>query len=584
MLEKENMTWNKGELLSPTAKMFHEPSINCYVIAAVGFKTRVNPQVIREGLGQTLLKHPRFISKLVKEGRKRKWIPTTVDLDKHVIVPEIDSNSNVEQADRFVEDYISHFIKTPLDMSKPLWELHILNIKTSDAEAVAIFRIHHSLGDGASLISLLLAATRKTSDPLALPTVPTQNKHSSRHRSTPFSWLFAIWWGLLLICHTLLDVLLFILTIFFIRDTPTPLKGPPGVGSNNKRFVHRTVSMDDIKLIKNEMKTTINDVMLGVTQAALTRYLNRAYADVNSNINGAKERSSVHKKIRLRASLMVNIRPGGGIQDLADMMAEKSKVKWGNWIGYIILPFSIALCEDPLEYVRQAKNTIDRKKHSLEAILSNVCAKAILNLLGVKAAATLTQTVLSNTTLTFSNVPGPVEEISFFGQPVAYIAPTVYGHPHALTIHFQSHAKKMTISVAVDPLVIPDPYLLCDDLEHSLNLIRDAVQRKKSNRLTTYTYCEKLGHTETIYYRKNGFPNQEIKNLRGTNNRKLYTHCGRTRHAIEVCYRKHGYPSGHKFFNNKQSQVKNVSTQEDNDVGKDQNCNEVADVRLTPQQ
>ncbi|CAJ1972223.1 unnamed protein product [Sphenostylis stenocarpa] len=480
-----NMALREDEQLSPAAMLLHEPSVNYCVITIMGCKTSINPRIIRQGLCQTMLNHPRFNTKMVKEGKKAKWIPTTVDLDKHVIVPEIDSNSNVEQADRFVEDYISHFIKTPLDMSKPLWELHILNIKTSDAEAVAIFRIHHSLGDGASLISLLLAATRKTSDPLALPTVPTHNKHSSRHRSTPFSWLFAIWWGLLLICHTLLDVLLFILTIFFIRDTPTPLKAPPGVESNNKRFVHRTVSMDDIKLVKNEMKTvssllycysqTINDVLLGITQAALTRYLYRAY-DVDANSNGAKLGSGFLSKIRLRASVIVNLRPVGGIQELADMMAEKSKVKWGNLIGYIILPFSIALYEDPLEYVRQAKNTIDRKKHSLEAILSHAFAKVVLKLFGVKVVAALTRKVLFNTTLAFSNVPGPVEEISFYGHPVAYIAPSVYGNPHALTIHFQSYANKMTISLAVDPLVIPDPYLLCDDLEHSLNLICDAVQ------------------------------------------------------------------------------------------------------------
>lgn len=66
------------------------------------------------------------------------------------------------------------------------------------------------------------------------------------------------------------------------------------------------------------------------------------------------------------------------------MMAETSKVKWGNCMGYIILPFSIALHEDPLEYVHQAKATIDRKKHSLEAVCSYACAKLVLNLLGVK--------------------------------------------------------------------------------------------------------------------------------------------------------------------------------------------------------
>ncbi|ESW12982.1 hypothetical protein PHAVU_008G157700 [Phaseolus vulgaris] len=242
-----------GEELSPAGKMLLEPSMNCYVIATIGLKTRIDPQVIREGLSQTLLKHSRFTSKLAKEGGKIKWIPTRVELEKHIIVPEIDSN--IEDPDRFVEDYISHFTKTSLDQSKPLWEVHLLNIKTSNAEAVAIFRIHHSLGDGASLISLLLAVTRKTSDPHALPTVPTQNRDSSHHSSSQFSCFFAIWWGLLLIWHTLVDMLLSLLTIFFIRDTPTPLKGAPGVGLNIKRFVNRTVSMDDIKLVKNQMQT-----------------------------------------------------------------------------------------------------------------------------------------------------------------------------------------------------------------------------------------------------------------------------------------------------------------------------------------
>lgn len=191
----------------------------------------------------------------VKKGRKTRWIPTAVELEKHIIVPEIDSKT--EFPERFVEDYISNFTKTPLDLSKPLWELHLLNIKTSDAESIGIFRIHHSIGDGASLISLLLAATRKTSDPDMLPTVPAQNRASSSpHSSSIFWWIFfAIWSGLNLIWHTVVDVLLLVLTILFFKDTHTPLKGAPGVELNTKRFVYRVVSMDDIKLVKHEMKT-----------------------------------------------------------------------------------------------------------------------------------------------------------------------------------------------------------------------------------------------------------------------------------------------------------------------------------------
>jgi len=54
-----------GEPLSPAARLFHSPSFNCYVIAIIGCKTGINLQVIRDGLCQTLLKHPRFTSKLV---------------------------------------------------------------------------------------------------------------------------------------------------------------------------------------------------------------------------------------------------------------------------------------------------------------------------------------------------------------------------------------------------------------------------------------------------------------------------------------------------------------------------------------
>ncbi|KDO35831.1 hypothetical protein CISIN_1g047271mg, partial [Citrus sinensis] len=90
-------------------------------------------------------------------------------------------------------------------------------------------------------------------------------------------------------------------------------------------------------------------------------------------------------------------------------------------------------------------------------------------------AAAIAHRVLSNTTMAFSNVVGPLEEISFYGHPMAYLAPSVYGHPHALTIHFQSYVNKMTFCVAVDPNVIPDPHLLCKDIEESLKVIKDCV-------------------------------------------------------------------------------------------------------------
>ncbi|KAJ6418804.1 hypothetical protein OIU84_002061 [Salix udensis] len=357
------------EPLSPAARLLHAPRFNCTILAAIGCKTNINPGVIKMGLEQTLMKHPRFSKKLViddnKCGSKLKWESTAVNVEDHIIEPDLDPC--MDSPDQFVEDYISNLSTIPLNLSKPLWEMHILNVKTLDAEAIAVFRIHHSLGDGASLISLLLACTRQTSDPDALPSIPARQRAGS-HFSGGVWWLFfAIWTMLRLIWNTLVDLVLFLATMLYLEDTKTPLKGAYGVELKPKRFVHRTVSLDDIKLVKNAMNMTINDAIMGVTQAGLSRYLNRKYGDqseIEDVENGKKNK--IPKNIRLRASVLVNVRPTPGIQ-----------------------------------------------------------------LFGAKqASAAMARRVVSNTTLAFSNVVGPVEEISFYGHPVAYIAPSVYGSPH----------------------------------------------------------------------------------------------------------------------------------------------------------
>lgn len=71
------------------------------------------------------------------------------------------------------------------------------------------------------------------------------------------------------------------------------------------------------------------------------------------------------------------------MQDLANMMAKGSKCKWGNWIGYMLFPFSLALHDDPLEHLRRVKSIINRKKNSLEALLTFTSTKILIKLLGV---------------------------------------------------------------------------------------------------------------------------------------------------------------------------------------------------------
>ena len=191
-----------------------------------------------------------------------RWIKTLVNVEDHVFVPDIDPDEIGDQGNKFVEDYISRLTMLPLDRSRPLWDIHILNVKTSDAEAIGVIRSHHSLGDGMSRMSLIMACTHKSSDPEALPTIPILKRrenvsHGLRNTGWFLSSMFAIYATVRLIWNTIVDLLLLLATVLFLKDTETSLKGGAEAESNAKRFSHRIVSLNDVSLIKDIMDMVI---------------------------------------------------------------------------------------------------------------------------------------------------------------------------------------------------------------------------------------------------------------------------------------------------------------------------------------
>ncbi|XP_011075993.1 O-acyltransferase WSD1 [Sesamum indicum] len=477
----------KEEPASPTARLMQAPSFNLCILALLGYSTKIDVNLFKKCLERTLLKHPRFSSLLVVNDKKRgkcSWRRTRVDLENHVYVPDLDPD--MENPDEFVEDFTSGLSRIPLDYAKPLWEVHILNVKTSDANSVVIFKIHHSMGDGVSMISLVLACSKKLSDPESLPVMPSkkQKQKPSGVGGLMKRWFVSVWIILVVIFNTLIDSALFLATILFLEDSKTPIKGGGRVDGGPKRFVHRIVSLDDVKLVKNAMNVSINDVVLGVTEAGLTRYLKTTYdTEQKHRENGAhvmKKTRALPRHLRLRSAVVFNLRSTPAIQDLAEIMEKEKELNgmWGNLVAIVLLPMTIALQDDPLSYVRRAKATMNRKKLSLESKFVFTALKLLIKLFGIKTAAAVTSAVFRNTTFGFSNVAGPQDEISLFGHPLCYIAPSVHGFPHALIIHCQTYANKLIICLAADENLIPNPHQLCDDLQQSLQIIKETVIKR----------------------------------------------------------------------------------------------------------
>ncbi|KAL0666333.1 hypothetical protein Bca4012_029037 [Brassica carinata] len=233
----------------PVSQLFVSPGVYSIIVFTLGFKTGCNPTAIVEGINNTWIKLPPFSSKVDhlkpvnkpktilnqhepipdsvrkevmddKKNGKAVWVPVSTRVEDHVVVPDLDY-SNIENPDEFIEDYTSHLANNPMDMSRPLWEFHVLNIKTSNAESFGTGKFHHSLGNGMSLMSLLYASSRKTSDPDAFPTTATTRKHVESKN---------LWW-----------------------DIKTLLVGKFGDKIQSRKVIHRIISLDDVKFVKNTM-------------------------------------------------------------------------------------------------------------------------------------------------------------------------------------------------------------------------------------------------------------------------------------------------------------------------------------------
>ena len=90
---------------------------------------------------------------------------------------------------------------------------------------------------------------------------------------------------------------------------------------------------------------------------------------------------------------------------------------------------------------------------------------------------------------------------------------------------------------------------------------------------STCSFCGKLGHRESVCFKKNGFPNQDNRGSNFGSNKKVCTYCNKIGHTIDVCYKKHGYPPGYISQYGKSSQSNNISPtiQEENFGNQDQN-------------
>ncbi|KAJ6741321.1 O-ACYLTRANSFERASE (WSD1-LIKE) FAMILY PROTEIN [Salix purpurea] len=110
---------------------------------------------------------------VTNEDGEQRWKRVEVRVEDHVNVPVFPAGMSPEFYDKCLDDYLSKIAMENLPQSRPLWESHIIKYPTSHAAGNVIFKFHHSLGDGFSLMGALLSCLQRADNPSLPLTFPS---------------------------------------------------------------------------------------------------------------------------------------------------------------------------------------------------------------------------------------------------------------------------------------------------------------------------------------------------------------------------------------------------------------------------
>ncbi|XP_048433416.1 wax ester synthase/diacylglycerol acyltransferase 11-like isoform X1 [Pyrus x bretschneideri] len=486
-----------NEPLTPLGRFFLQPEMNQIIHCAMGFTNPINIDAVKSHLKTSLLlSHPRFSSLLLRQSNgPQHWHKTTpsVDLDRHIVVinnPVLTTSPSVDH-ETAVNAYLADLSTTcagilGTDVDKPLWELHLLM-----AHNCCVFRIHHALGDGMSLMSLFLASFREVDQKddeekglgggfvkevklvngeeknINIPTLPSAGGKRSK-RLVGFTGGKRSWVWLLefveMLWFNMVFVVEFLMRSLWLSDRKTEISGGSGVELWPRKLATARFGLHDMKLVKKTVpNATINDVLVAVVSSGLSIYLSHQTPKVLS------------EGLRITGLAMVNLRQQPGME-VSDMM-KSSGSSWGNKFGMFHLPIHCHKSSgtDPLECLKRNKVMLDRKKKSVEAHFSNKIACFFMTYFGQKIATWFLYRLVCNASFTISNIVGPQEELALGGNPVTYLRINASSLPQALVMHMVSYVERADLQILVTKDIIPDPAFLAKCFEEALLDMKEAA-------------------------------------------------------------------------------------------------------------
>jgi diacylglycerol O-acyltransferase / wax synthase len=363
---------------------------------------------------------------------------------------------------------VGELLAPPLDRSKPLWEL-ILVEGFADERFGIVYKTHHAMADGISAvdIGMLLFDVEPKSEPAReeAPWTPARSpsrtalvgragagvgatlrrfgrwlrralREPGRARRRAADGLTGLWevtWNL-------------------ARAAPkVPFNTPIG---RRRSMCWASFDLADFKHVKNELGGTVNDVTLAVVAGALRRWLLEREVGVDG--------------LELKALVPVSIR------------TENEHGELGNKLTAMRGPLPVGIA-DPVERLGAVSAAMDALKASKQPL----GAEAIWGLndwfrdfappvLLRPTAAINFSTRLFN--LLVTNFPGPQVPFYVLGRELTAVYPIGFlARNHALAIAILSYNGQVGFGLLADPDSVPDAQRIVGHLDAAVEELRNAA-------------------------------------------------------------------------------------------------------------
>ncbi len=357
-----------------------------------------------------------------------------------------------------LEDFVSELAGRPLDRTRPLWEMWMVE-GLRGGQVACVMKVHHTLADGVATAEMLRQLLTRSPDeavPAEEPPWRPEAVPSRRRRLwlalrdlAPFLWR-AVPALVRSVRATRKRKAAHAGAEPAARAYRAPDTSLNGVLSSSRSFHFGTLSFEAVRSVKDAFHATVNDVVLAAVSGALRRYL--------------LERDDLPRE-PLVATIPVSTR------------APDERAPHGNRVGAMYVNLCTHI-EDPLERLQALQRAIVASKREFDDARGAHLAD-FLELIPPPLARFLfsrTSTLMkrwglpSQANAIVSNVPGPREAL-FWGRTqlrrFVSIGPVLEGI--GLNVTVWSYSGELAVGVLTDRRMLPDPRAI-------LELMHDALE------------------------------------------------------------------------------------------------------------